>query len=246
MAGGEGRAALRAAGAAQAPLTLAGERLLPVLPPLQPLLPAGGLQRGAVVGVTGCGSTSLTLGLTAGASGEGAWIVAVGLESLGLVAAGELGVALDRLVLVSSPGADQWPTVVAALVDAFDAVVVAPRHRVKAGDVRRLTARARERGAALLVAGGAVDRWPEAPDVTLEVVTAQWVGLDQGYGALAARRVVVEGGGRRAAGRTRRTELWLPGPEGGVAAASSDAPITSDGDAGASGDGAVVPLRRAG
>ena len=40
------------------PVAMAGERLLPVLAPLEPLFPAGGLRRGSVVTVGGSSSTS--------------------------------------------------------------------------------------------------------------------------------------------------------------------------------------------
>ena len=86
------------------PVTLARDRQLPVLPPLEPLLPGGGLRRGATVAVgadTGVrGAASLALALAAGPSQAGSWVVAVGLGSLGLVAAAQLGVALDRLAVV--------------------------------------------------------------------------------------------------------------------------------------------------
>ena len=80
-----------------------------MLPPSRPLLPGGGLRRGATVSVTAAagvgGATSLALALVAEASRAGSWVAAVGLPSLGLVAADELGVALERLVLVAAPGA---------------------------------------------------------------------------------------------------------------------------------------------
>ena len=94
---------------------MAGERLLPVLGPLQPLFPAGALRRGSVVSVTG--STSLALSVLAAASAQGSWCAAVGMPSLGLAAAAELGVALERFPLVASParssgtgaGRGWWP-----------------------------------------------------------------------------------------------------------------------------------------
>ncbi|MGH9177562.1 MAG: hypothetical protein ACRD0N_03275, partial [Acidimicrobiales bacterium] len=76
--------AARLAGRVQ-PVALAGERLLPVHPALAGLLPGGGLRRGSTVAVAG--STSLALALVAGPSGAGSWCAAVGVPSLGLVAA---------------------------------------------------------------------------------------------------------------------------------------------------------------
>ena len=196
------------------PVVLAGERLLPVLDPLVPLLADGGLRRGAVVTVAG--STSLALALLAGASAAGSWCAAVGLPGLGVAAAAQLGVALDRFPLVAAPpDADEWAWATAALLDAVDVVLARPPGRVRDGTVRRLTAKARERSAILLVAGGGVE-WQGA-DVRLAVTGAEWEGVGQGYGSLRARRVEVVATGRAAAARERRVTLWLPGPDGGVA-----------------------------
>ena len=193
------------------PVALAREQVLPVLPALETLLPDG-LRRGSTVAVAG--STALALALLAGPVQAGSWVAAAGVSSLGLAAASELGVALDRLVLVADPPADVWSTVVATLVDAFDVVLVRPRAR--ANDARRLAARARERGAVLVVLGGPDGAWPEAPEVRLAITASEWVGLGDGHGHLRARRVRVEVDGRRGAARQRRADLWLPAPSGGV------------------------------
>ena len=189
-----------------------GGRPLPVLPALEPLLPPGGLRRGSAVAVRG--SASLLLALLAGPSREGAWCAVVGVPALGLVAAAETGIALERLALVPDPGPD-WPAVAGALLDAMDVVVVAPRGRVLDGEVRRLAARARQRGA-VLVPYGAV-RWPGA-ELRLSVAAGRWEGLAEGSGLLRARRVVVRGEGRGSATRVRELRLWLPAPGGGVRA----------------------------
>ena len=85
-----------------------GERILPVLPELRGLFPAGGLRRGSTVLVGG--STSLLLSLLTSASSAGSWCAVVGMPDLGLVAAAEFGIALGRLALVPDPGPD-WPAV---------------------------------------------------------------------------------------------------------------------------------------
>ena len=197
------------------PVSLAGHRMLPVVPPLSGLLPGGGLRRGSTVAVTG--STSLALAVLAGSSAAGSWCAAVGLPSLGLVAAGEAGVAVARLALVPSPGGE-WAAVVAALLDALDVVLVRPPERVRAADARRLTARARERGAVLVPFG----RW-EGADVRLGVAAGEWHGLGHGHGHLRARLVEVVAEGRGAAARPRRARLWLPGPQGPAEPASAHA-----------------------
>jgi len=216
------RARLAEVAARIQPTTLAGDQRLPVLPALEALVP--GLRRGSTLAVDGPAATSLALAAAAGPSQDGAWVAAVGFPSLGLLAAAELGVALERLVLVADPGgdaADAWPSVVAALVDAFEVVLVHAGHRVGAADGRRLVARTRERGAVLVQVG--VDRptrtsWPEGADASLTVVDATWEGLGEGHGHLRARRVTVEAGGRRGGARPRRAELWLPSADGTVEA----------------------------
>src|SRR5438445_704019 len=159
------------------PVSMAGERLLSVREPLGALLPEPGLRRGAVVAVSG--STSLVLALAAEATTGGSWCAAAGLGSLGLVAAAELGVALERLVLVSSTDSALWPTVTATLLDAFDVVLARPPRHLRAADARRLAARARERGAVLVVSGG---EWPERADVRMAVTRTEWQGLERGHG----------------------------------------------------------------
>jgi hypothetical protein len=155
--------------------------------------------------------------MAAGPSSEGSWLGAVGVSSLGLAAASELGVDLEHLVVVADPPSPSWGTVVATLVDAFDVVLVRPRRRIGVADARRLTARARERGSVLVVLGDTT-MWPDALDVELSIRSAEWHGIGDGHGHLHARQVVVEADGRRAAARTRRVSLWLPAAGGGVAA----------------------------
>ncbi len=187
-----------------APVALAGDQVLAMLPSLAPVLPVRGVRRGSVVGVSG--SVALALAVLAGPSQAGSWTAVVGLPGLGALAASELGIDLARCALVPQPG-PTWPTVVAALLDAIDVVAVhTPGGRVRSADARRLSARARERGSLLVVVGP----WPEGPDVRLTATSAAWEGLDQGHGALRARRLSVVGSGRGAAARERRAAVVLP------------------------------------
>ena len=225
--------ALRRAGEWVRPVTLAGEQLLAVTAPLAPLFPEWGLRRGSTVTVEGGpGATSLALALGAAASAEGSWVAGVNLPSLGLLAAAELGVALERVVVVARVAPTAWATVVAALLDAVDVVWCGLPRRVSPGDARRLAARARERGSVLVPlapwssdTGGdarpAPGGWPQAADVRLRTAPSSgWVGpATGGAGRLAARRLQVVAAGRGASARERRVSLWLPAPDGGVAAA---------------------------
>lgn len=227
---GLGHSSLRLLGERTRPINLAGERQLPVAPALAEVLPGGGLSRGAMVASIGSGSMSLAMALVAGPSAAGSWSAIVGVPSFGLLAAAELGVSLERVVLVERPEPSLWATVVAALLDAFEVVVVRPEQRVGAADHRRLRARARERGAVLVQAGGRVDAWPEAPELQLSLVAEKWQGVGPGHGHLQARRVTVEVTGRRGAGRPHRAELWLPGPDGRPALVTGSAGTRADRD----------------
>jgi hypothetical protein len=206
----EAVASLEQIAARARPVTGAESRLMGAPPALAGLFPEGGLRKGSTVTVE---PVSLALALAATVTDGQGWVAAVGLPSLGAVAAAEMGVDLRRLAMVPAPG-EQWPVVVAALVDGFDLLMVRPPvGRVRQGDARRLGARVRERGAVMLIVDGA---WPEPPDLRLTAGRVEWEGLGAGYGYLSGRRMEVVVSGRRVGGRERRETVWLPGPGGGV------------------------------
>jgi len=244
------------AGPAPTPDPLATERILPVIPELAVLFPGGGLPRGGTVllgpsmtpqrlessglgrsGPTPAeagrvpGLTSLLLLLLAGTSSFGYWCAVAGLPELGFAAAAELGVNLDRLVVIPHPGAEgRWQSVVATLLETVDLVCLAPEVPVRPADARKLVARARERCSTLLVldpsvpsgvargllTGGTVRSgrvmtcWPGPSDLRCAVRESSWSGLDRGYGRLSLRKLEAEVGGRGAATRPRRGLLRLP------------------------------------
>lgn len=209
------------------PVTMADHQLLPVVDPLASLLPGSGLRRGTTVEVGGPAATSLALSLVSEASGQGSWVAVVGLPSLGLVAASELGVALDRLALVPHVAPGTWATVVAALIDAVDIVMVGSAF-IRPTDARRVASRLRERGAVVIPVGV---RWPEAADVRLVTSAPRWEGLGVGNGHLTARRVTINAEGRRQASRRRFTDVWMPAATGGVAAVAPIAAAPAPGEA---------------
>jgi hypothetical protein len=190
---------------------LPGDDVLPVLPALRTLLPAGGLPRGSVVAA---GRWSLLcLALAAGASAAGAWCAVVGLPQLGVAAAAGTGLNPDRMLLIPEPGPN-WPQVVASLLDGCELVLRGPPGRLPAQARRRLEATVRRFGGVLLVAGA----W-EGAQVRLIVTDQEWTGIGAGHGRLRARRARVVADGRGAAVRSRAQWLWLPGPDGSVTVA---------------------------
>ncbi len=177
--------------------------VLPVATPLAAALPRGGLARGSVVSVLGQGATSLLFTLLAGP--VGCWSALVGMPGLGLRAAAELRMDLDRVAIIPDPGADVLQ-VVSILIDGVDliAVTLPASARPTPSRQRVICGRLRQRGGVLLVAGP----WPGA-DLVLTARWAGWHGLGRGHGRLRDRELVVQVGGRRAAGRVAAVELLL-------------------------------------
>lgn len=169
---------------------------------LRPGQPSGtGMAGSAAAG----GGTSLLLALLSAASRAGSWCAVVGVPTLGALAAAESGVALERLALVPHPG-PEWPTVVAALIDGVDVVVVAVPGPIAPTIASRLVARARQRGCVLMPFGP----WAGA-DVSLQVTRGVWEGLGDGHGRLRRREVTVTARGRGAAARPKEITVWMPG-----------------------------------
>lgn len=186
---------------------------LPVGQALAPVLPDG-LRRGTTVAVAG--SVSLLLAVVAAASDEGAWCALVGMPAISAEAASDLGIELSRLPMVPDPKAD-WVVVVGALVDAMDLVVARMPTRLPDGDIRRLAARVRSRGAVFLpyTTSTSSPAWPHA-DVRLTAQPGDWSGIGSGYGRLRRRQVTVTVRGRGGAASPRSTALWLPSSTGGI------------------------------
>lgn len=168
-------------------------------------------------------SASLALALMAGPSRGGAWCAAVGLSDFGAEAAAELGVVLERTILVPEPG-EAWLEATAALVDVASLVLVRPPARVSEAVAAKLSARLRKRSAVLVSIGP----WPRA-EASVSLAEPRWTGAGRGEGHLRSRRVVLEV--RRGSAPPRRTALWFPEPDGSLAPASRWSSGDVEGDA---------------
>ncbi|MBF6465060.1 hypothetical protein IU427_07655 [Nocardia beijingensis] len=174
---------------------------LPVPAALAPLLPDGGLTKGSVVAYTG--ANSLLAGLLAAVTEGGGHAAVVGMPRLGLLAAVEMGAQLRRLAVIADPGPD--PVEVAAvLLDGLDLVVLGlGGGAVAPARSRVIAARARNKGATLVVADG---RWPGA-SLRLDARVSGYTGLGRGRGRLRSLGLTVEVRGK--AGPPRRGRLDL-------------------------------------
>jgi hypothetical protein len=166
---------------------------------------------------------ALLLAMLAAATAQGAWAAVIGAEDLGVLAAAEAGVVVQRLALIPRPGPDP-ASVAAALLDGVALVALASTDRISPGARRSLAARARQRGSVLLPLG----RWPGA-DIELDCRAKAWHGAEAGHGRLRSREVVVRAVGRGAAARPRTARLLLPGPGGPAEEVLSDLTIRAVG-----------------
>lgn len=184
-----------------APIGLARERTLPVSDTFAALFGERGLVRGHTISSQGQAATSAAFGLVAAAVDAGSWLCVVDLPTIGLDAANELGVPLERIVAVDTGGdPDRWPDVVAAGADGFDLILTRVPEAVRAGPLRRVGERIRRRGSVLVVVG---DPGPLACDGVVSSGRPEWSGLGDGWGHLAERRVELWASGRRLHGRHR-------------------------------------------
>jgi hypothetical protein len=199
-------------------ITLAQDRHLPVDEVFATLFPDFGLIRGRIVGCTGAAATSLALALASRATATGSWLAVVGMAPLGIEAARELGVAIDRLVSVDADACrpDEWADRVATAADGFELILTVlptgPPARAERA-IRKVRQRIQARGAVLLTVSPVASHSGASADVVLEITAGEWEGVGRGYGHLRRRRVVVRAGGRRVPRRIER-ELWLPGITG--------------------------------
>lgn len=188
---------------------------LPVVAPLSSLFAEGGLVRGRTVACSGDAALSAALALSAAATRAGSWLAVVGVPNLGVAAAIEAGVAVERIVLAQPPRASrEWITTVAALVEGFDVLVVAPPSSLSQHDARRLQSRILARQSVLVVVDlpavpslGSSDVF--ASDLDVHADTVAWSGIERGGSHITQRTVHVRVGGRRCAS-PREDTITLP------------------------------------
>lgn len=198
-----------------APTMLAAEQILPVPEIFHSLLPGGGLQRGWTTRVDGGSSArALAWAILGEVTTVGGWVAAVDVSGIGLAAAREVGVAIERVLIVTSPDGPTWAATIGALIGSVDVIVFgSPKHRVQPREYRRMASRCRERGTVLLELGS--EGTPQLQyDVSFAVEPIEWHGLGQGHGRLQSRCLDVAVAGRRMPGGIRRGRFELPSADG--------------------------------
>lgn len=198
-----------------APTVLAAEQILPIPEIFHSIVPGGGLQRGWTTRVEGDSSArAFAWAMLSEVTTAGGWIATVDVSGISLEAAREVGVAIERVLIVTSPDRSSWSATIGALIGAVDVIVFgAPRHRVQPREYRRMASRCRERGTVLVELASANEGQLQY-DVTFDVEPIAWRGLGQGFGRLQSRDLDVSATGRRMRGGTRHGRFEIPAADG--------------------------------
>ena len=145
----------------------------------------------------------MLIGILASVTAAGGHAAVIGHRRLSLLAAAEMGAQLRRVAVIPDPGPD--PVEIAAvLLDGMDLVVlglggaVVPPSRSRA-----VTARARNKGAVLVVVDG---RWDGA-QLRLDAQVGGYDGVGKGRGRLCGTRLSVRAQGRSFPERTTRMDV---------------------------------------
>ena len=176
-------------------------RTLPVPAPIAELLPRGGLARGTVASVAG--TSSVLVGLLASVTASGSHAAVIGMPDLSLLAAVEQGADLTKIALVPEPMGSAVE-VAAILLDGVDLVILGlSGAAVTPTRARAVVARARSKGAVLLVVEG---RW-DGVDLRIESRVAGYSGLGEGHGRVTGVQLDVAAAGKGFQRRTQRMEI---------------------------------------
>ncbi|MBT5277219.1 hypothetical protein [Ilumatobacter sp.] len=200
---------LTALGDRVAPVSMAFERTLPTPADCAELFAEGGLVRGRTLSSTGPAATTVMLRLVAAAVEAGGWMAVIDVPTLGLDAASELGIALERVVAIDTQDAGVWADVVAAAADGFEVLVTRVPSEVRPSTLRKVVTRLQQRGVVMMVVG---DPGPLACDGVIDTGRQVWTGVGAGWGRLEQRVVEVTAAGRRLPGQRCRT-MEFPVPE---------------------------------
>lgn len=150
---------------------LRNANILSAGPVFDEVLPDGGLRRGSILVLEAAhaGATTMALSLLGGLP-EHTWVGWLDAEhTLSGTALAEHGVDLEHLLVVRGVPSGMWAKTVSTLLDAMSVVVAELAGRLSDGDARRLAARARERGAVLLIMERGRARWPVEASVRCAV-----------------------------------------------------------------------------
>jgi hypothetical protein len=117
-----------------------------------------------------------------------------------------------RRVLFSAEPSKRCLEVIAELLDGVEILIVRLSTSVSFSTARRLSARARERRAAVIIVTEDRQYWPMPADLGLSIRSSTWMGIGRGDGHLRSRRLELEVAARGE--HLRLVSLWVPAQSG--------------------------------
>jgi len=183
-------------------------------------------QVGVLAGDAGLGMTRLGLILLSDHARTGSVAYLDVRGWLSPLAAWEVGIEPDRLVIARCRDVVRWGKAVAALLDGAAAVLAEVPPGAKDASIRKLAVLARNRGTPLLLRP--LDRAipTGVAHLTLEARETSWSGAVDGHGRIDRRRTLLMASGKAMRGMTRTIEMEDDGSNtlrvvSGVAAAET-------------------------
>lgn len=164
-----------------------------------------------LLGAPGGGLTRVGLAMLAGADHRTPVAIVDVRGWLSPLAAFEVGIRPERLIVVRASERRLWPQVVAALLEGLQAVYAEVPAGVPESNLRRLSALTRARRGSLLLRP--LDgRLPAGVShLTLQSEQVQWVGADSGHGRLKVRQLQIRAWGKGVGGVERLIEVMEDG-----------------------------------
>ncbi len=182
-----------------------GDTALRVLKPANILCVEPGRVVG-LVGETGTGLTRLGMHMLTEVSQQ-APVAIVDLNGwISPLAAWEVGIAPERLVMIREVARDQWADVMGVLLRGVPAVYAEVPPGISGQVLRRITSSARKLKTSVVLRS--ITELPSG--VAHLMISSQgvvWTGAEAGYGYLSARDLLVGVNGRGAGGRNQTLEV---------------------------------------
>ena len=171
---------------------------------LPSLLPG---QVGLLAGDPGLGMTRLGLVMLSDYAGAGAVAYLDVRGWLSPLAAWEVGIEPDRLVIARCGEVVRWGKAAAALLDGATAVLAEVPAGAKDASIRKLAALARNRGTTLLLRPLERAMPTGVAHLVLEASETEWSGTTGGHGRINRRRTLLTASGKAMQGMTRTIEM---------------------------------------
>jgi len=164
-------------------------------------------QVAALIGAPGYGLTRLGLSLLADHAEDGPVAYLDVRGWLSPLAAWEIGIAPDRLLVVRCGDVVRWGRAAATLLDGVHALYAEVPNGVRDTALRKLGAVARRNRTPLVLRPLRGSIPSGVATLRLEADTVTWEGVEQGHGRLQLRRGRLIASGKAVHGMTRRVEV---------------------------------------